>query len=158
LHLLKDALVFTMTNWQRKFFGLSDHIATWSKDSSTKVASIIVDDDNDIVSVGYNGFPRGVNDYEYDGRHDRPKKYLYTEHGERNAIYSAAKKGVALKGCILYTRWFCCADCARAAIQVGIKEIVCEKPKGDSRDKRWKESMEAAKIMLIEAGVKITYV
>jgi len=145
-----------MTSWNKRFIELTDHIATWSKDRSTKCCSVIVDNDNDIVSIGYNGFPRGVND-NVESRHERPTKYLYCEHGERNAIYSAARKGVALKGCILYTRWFPCSDCARACIQVGLTEIVCERPKGEARDLRWKESHEAAEIMLNEAGVKITY-
>ena len=146
-----------MTKWETKFFGLVDEVATWSKDRSTKVASVIVDDDNDIVSIGFNGFPRKVND-DVEERHERPAKYLYTEHGERNAIYSAARKGVALKGCILYTRWFPCADCARGIIQVGIKEVVCEKPEGSARDQRWAESFVASTAMLEEAGVTITYI
>jgi len=105
--------------------------------------------------MGYNGFPRGVNDDVQD-RHERPRKYLFTEHGERNAIYSAALNGVSLKGATIYLSGggLPCADCGRAIIQAGIVAVVCrDRPfegKGD-----WEVSMQASQTMFDEAGVRV---
>jgi dCMP deaminase len=147
-----------MTKWQQRFFDVADLVSTWSKDKSTKVASVIVDEEeHDLICVGYNGFPGGVED-DIDERHDRPAKYLWTEHGERNAIYNAAKRGLSLRGYTLYTRWFPCADCMRAIIQSRLKKVVCEKVTGTDRDKRWEESFKVSLQMAKEAGIEIEYV
>jgi dCMP deaminase len=84
------------------------------------------------VAHGWNGFPRGVDD-DVDERHERPAKYLWTEHAERNAIYNAAAIGAATAGCTMYLPWYPCTGCARAIIQSGISEVVCVEPDwGDS--------------------------
>jgi len=147
-----------LSNWDKKFIELANLVATWSKDRSTKIGAVIVDDSHRVLSVGYNGFPVGFND-NVDSRHERPQKYMYTEHGERNAIYSAARNGISLVGSTMYIPWFSCADCARAIIQSGIKKIVCEQPdwKNDEKSKRWEDSQKAALEMFIECGVEIQY-
>lgn len=142
-----------MTNkWNDRFFKLAKLIATWSKDKSTQVGAVIVNKDKRILSVGYNGFPQGIDD-ELEIRHTRPIKYMWTEHAERNAIYNAGNNGVQLKDGILYCTMFPCADCARAIIQSGISEIYSPKPK----EERWSDSHLTSSEMLIEADVKINY-
>ncbi len=126
-------------SWDARWIELVRLVASWSKDRSTKTGCVIVDSRNVLVSIGWNGFPRGVLD-ELEERHERPAKYDLTEHAERNAIYNAAAKGNALAGCRLYVNWFPCAECARAIIQSGITHLVC----GPS------------KTMLREAGVEVT--
>lgn len=113
-----------MSSWDRKYINLCNYIGQeWSKDRSTKVAAVIVNDRNKLVSIGYNGFPIGIDDTDED-RHKRPDKYVWTEHAERNAIYSAAELGVSVRGCTLYCNYLPCVDCARAIIQSGIKEVI----------------------------------
>lgn len=142
-------------NWKERFLQLADTVAGWSKDKSTKVGAVIVDDDNRVLSIGYNGFPVGVNDEE-NSRHERPIKYLYTEHGERNAIYSAARNGIALKGSAIILRWYPCADCARAIIQSGIKTVICDEP--DFNQAVWGEQFKVSHDMFIESGVIVNYI
>lgn len=142
-----------MNNWDKKFFDLAEYISTWSKDRNKKVGAVIVKD-NRIISTGYNGFPQGFDD-DIDSRHERPMKYMVTEHSERNAIYSAARKGDSTKDATMYLQWFPCADCARAIIQSGIVRIVCTRP--DFTDERWGESFKVSHEMLVECGVDITY-
>ena len=105
-----------MSSWDNYFFELLEVVRNKSKDRSTKVGAIIVGPDNEIRSTGFNGFPRKIND-DIDERHERPDKYLWTEHAERNAIYNAVRMGVPLKGCTLYVYGFPCSDCARVIIQ-----------------------------------------
>ena len=90
-----------MTDWDQRFMELALHVATWSKDRSTKVGCVIVGQYNEIKAVGYNGFVRGSDD-SVDARHERPAKYDWTEHAERNAIYQAARCGVSLNGAKMY--------------------------------------------------------
>lgn len=142
-----------MTKWDKKFIELSDLVASWSKDESSKLGAVIVDSSNRVVSMGYNGLPQGLND-DIKERHERPQKYLWFEHAERNAIYTAAKKGISLDGCtIYYNDLFTCADCARAIIQCGISTVVCREPDWDNP--RWKDSYKVSKEMLEEAGIEI---
>lgn len=102
---------------------MAEYVSTKSKDKSTKVGAVIVGPNNEVLSVGWNGFPRGVND-DVEERHERPAKYEWTEHGERNAIYNAARHGIRLDGTTLYTTHDPCADCARAIVQSGIRHVV----------------------------------
>jgi len=147
-------------NWEEYFFSMAELAATKSKDRSTKVGCVIVGPDNEVRSIGFNGFPRGIND-DIDERHERPMKYSLTEHAERNAVYNSCRMGVPLKGCRLYANWLLCVECARAIIQVGIVEIIYdardEEAKRKKWDVRWKENFELAQSMLEEAGVKITF-
>lgn len=134
--------------WDEYFMGLARKVAARSKDRSHKVGAVIVTDDHRIRSTGYNGFPRGVNDDDA-ARHERPVKYMYTEHAERNAIYQA--EGV--RGCTMYVAGLLpCAECARAIIQSGIVMVVCVS--GDIPE-RWQESVRIGALMLAEAGVRV---
>lgn len=142
------------SKWDIRYMEQAKQMAKWSKDRSTLTCAIIVKE-NRIVSTGINGFPNNVND-NIDERHERPAKYLWTEHAERNAIYSAAKFGIATGGCTMYVMWFPCAPCARAIIQSGIKRLVCFKP--DKTDKKWGDDFVVAEKLLEESGVEINFI
>lgn len=144
-----------MTDWDSRFMGLALNISEWSKDPDTKVGCVIVGPSNEVRSIGYNGFPRGVNDGD-SSRHGRPAKYLWTEHAERNAIYNAVRIGVPLDGCRMYLPWFPCAACARAIIQSGLTELVASKP--DLDHKKWGEDFRIATVLLKEGGVVVRFV
>lgn len=145
----------SIPSWDEYFMTLVRQVATRSKDRSTQVGCVIVGPDNEIRSTGYNGFPRGLRD-DAPERHERPAKYLWTEHAERNAIYNAARCGTALKGCRAYLAWFPCMDCARAIVQSGIAELIAHKP--DEADPKWGAEFTAALTMFREAGVAVRYV
>jgi dCMP deaminase len=144
-----------MNNWDLKFIELSRHIANWSKDTNRKNSAVIVNDDNIVISMGYNGFPIGCDD-KVACRYEQPMKYLYTEHAERNAIYHAAKLGVSLKGCRMYVTMFPCSDCARALIQSGIKQLFTPTP--DVDHEKWGIHFKAALVMFEEANIEITLI
>lgn len=135
-----------------RYLDLAKHLAGWSKDRSVGVAAVIVGSSGEVRSFGYNGFPRGVND-DLDERHERPAKYLWTEHAERNAIYNAARVGTPIDGCTMYLPWFPCCGCARAIAQSGIRYLVCARP--DLTDPRWGKEFEVSLEILTEAGVCI---
>ena len=136
--------------WDKKFMGLAQYISDWSKDRSTKVGCVIVGPQKDVRALGYNGFPRGIDD-DMGERHERPAKYLWTEHAERNAIYNAASTGVPLSNCTVYVPWFPCMDCARAIIQSGISTLVAHE--SDWTDSKW--NFGIVKGMLEEAGIEL---
>lgn len=123
-----------------------------SEDQSTQCGSVIVTQGNEVISTGYNGFPRGVKDTPE--RQERPIKYKYFEHGERNAIYNCARIGVSTLGCKIYVTGVPCADCARAIVQSGIIEIIAVTGLHSPEFyERWKESTDFTKAMVEEAGV-----
>jgi dCMP deaminase len=131
--------------WHNWFFGLADHVASASKDPSTKVGAVIVRPDRTIASVGYNGFPRGVEDVYT----TRDAKLLRTVHAEANAILSAHE---TLIGYTIYvTPLHPCANCAAYIIQSGIKEVHY---RIGIRGSAWLEHYEAMKDMFEQAGVK----
>lgn len=107
--------------WNKNFIELAQLVSTWSKDPSTKVGVVIVDDQKRIVSIGYNGFPRGVEDTEerYD---NRPIKYEFVVHAEINSIMNSPRTD--LKDCTIYCTDHPCNNCMKAIVQTGIKEII----------------------------------
>jgi len=111
--------------WDEYFMGMAQLSAFRSKDPSTQVGACIVDGNHKIVSIGYNGMPRGVDDDKLPWGHGDglDSKYLYVCHAEFNAILNT-RDGSALNGCVIYVTLFPCNECAKAIIQVGIKEIV----------------------------------
>jgi dCMP deaminase len=143
-------------SWDRYFIGLAQYVSGKSHDRATKIGCVIVGPDNEIRSTGYNGFPRGLDD-KLESRHERPEKYLWTEHAERNAIYNAARMGTALKDCRAYvSSSFVCMDCARGLVQSGITEVICEKfdaAKHGELQQRWEADVARARMLFGEAGV-----
>ncbi|MBT3419891.1 MAG: dCMP deaminase family protein [Euryarchaeota archaeon] len=136
--------------WDTRFVELAMHIANWSKDPSTKVGCVVVGEDREIRSTGFNGFPRGIKDDE-ERLLDREQKYPLICHAEENAIMHAARIGVSLKGSTAYVTWPPCSRCARSLIQSGIKEIIYPTP-GEIPE-RWIEDFNISNGMIKEAGV-----
>lgn len=142
-----------MNKWDQYFFDIASRTAGLSKDRRTKVGAVIVGTNREILSVGYNGFPMKIDD-DLDERHEAPRKYFFTEHAERNAIYHGARRGISLVGTTMYTTLFPCADCARGIIQVGIKAVFY--PMIDiTKDSPWRDSFVAANAMMREAKIKL---
>ena len=105
------------------FMNIAQAVKLASKDQHTKIGAVIVGTEGEIISTGYNSLPRGMNDFVGE-RYDRPEKYNWMEHAERNAIYNAARVGVSTIGATMYmTCGLSCVDCARAIVQSGIKVI-----------------------------------
>ena len=145
-------------DWDEYYIKMAEFVSRKSKDRSTKVGAVIVGLDNEVRSTGYNNFPRYVND-DVEERHQRPLKYEWTEHAERNAIYNAARHGASLRDCIIYLNWGShpCADCARAIIQAGIIEVVMPFIPFGGASKDWEQKCGVGGEMLVEAGIIITY-
>lgn len=144
------------TQWDQRFLNLAEHIATWSKDRSRQVCAVIVNDDNRLVSLGYNGFPSGIDD-NVEERHERPAKYDWTVHGEENAIANAARVGVSTMNCTMYVNLFPCARCSGIIINSGIKRVVCNKAPNFNDSKYGNEFRVSVK-KLREANIKIDIV
>lgn len=142
-----------MISWDQYFMTMAYLASMKSKDESTHCGAVIVDDMNHVVSTGYNSFVRGVND-NISERQLRPEKYMWIEHGERNAIYSAALRGSSTKGCRMYVTGIPCSDCARAIVQSGIIEVIVQKR--EEFGKEWEESCKVTFQMFEEANVKLS--
>lgn len=142
--------------WIDRLYQHAIDVAKWSKDKNTKVGCVIVNDDKNILTCGYNGFPRGSNDDDFSERYEKPLKYMWTEHAERNAIYNATRNGVSLNNSTAFVTYFPCSDCARALIQVGVKRLYSPKP--DFNHEKWGKSWETTKEMFNECGVEFLWV
>ena len=138
------------TKWDTRFLGLAKHISGWSKDPSTKVGCVVVGEDREVRSTGFNGFPRGIEDTA-ERLNNREMKYPMICHAEENAIMHAARIGISLKGCTAYVTWPPCSRCARSLIQAGVLEVVY--PADSEIPDRWQEDFETSHGMLGEAGV-----
>lgn len=136
--------------WHRRFFQLAHHVSDWSRDPSTRVGACIVNEDKQVLSLGFNGFPRGVED-KFERYKDKETKYKFVSHAERNALDNAY---VDVKGATLYSTLFPCNECAKGIIQKGIKEVVTTQPDLDRKHNNLDESLQ----MFSEAGVKITFI
>lgn len=139
-----------VNNWDKKYMAMAEHVAEWSKDPSTKIGAVAVNDKGQVLSTGYNGFPRGIEDSN-ERLSDRPTKYKYIVHAEMNAIFNATYNGVSLDNSTMYVAGLpCCSNCALGIIQVGVKHVVMQ---GDPENERWKESTDFSVKLFDEAGV-----
>ncbi len=138
-------------SWDEYFMGVALLASKRSKDPNTQVGACIVDQNNVILTTGYNGFPKGCSDDEFPwDREGENTKYPYVVHAELNAILNASGKD--LKGARIYVDLFPCNECAKAIIQSGIKEVIYLSDKyGDT------PMTQASKLMMRTAGVKLTY-
>ena len=137
-------------HWHQRFLALSEQIATWSKDPSRGVGAVIVSPSKQIVSTGFNGLPRGVEDRPE--RLERPVKYDLIVHAEMNAIIQCARNGVTPIGCAIYSSFFPCVNCALAIVQAGIETVVTYRPADG--DEHWLESIGKSRVVFEEAGVE----
>ena len=140
-------------SWDEYFMGVAMLSGMRSKDPHSQVGACIVSEDNKILSMGYNGFPKGCSDDEFPwGREGEPldTKYLYVTHSELNAILNY--RGGSLEGAKLYVSLFPCNECAKAIIQCGIREVVYDSDKYASTP-----GVIASKKMLRAAGVTLRH-
>lgn len=140
-------------SWDELFMSLVFLISMKSKDKNTHVGAVIVDKKNRIVSLGYNGLPRGCDDCKKE-RQEAPNKYFWFEHAETNAILNTNDD---LNGCTMYTNGIPCVDCARKLVQKGIKKVVVHKKWDKDNSPKWKESTDISKEMFAETGIIIRY-
>jgi dCMP deaminase len=144
-------------NWTEYFLNIAEQVKLKSKDESTQIGAVIVGDDNEILSTGYNSFPRGLDDNKPE-RQERPEKYFWFEHAERNAIYNAARVGTPLVNSTIYlTSGLPCCDCARGIINAGIKTVYCKRICTTKNKEMWEESQKRSLSMLGECGIDIIY-
>jgi dCMP deaminase len=139
-------------DWRQNYMRLAREVSTWSKDPSTKIGAIAVGENGQILSQGYNGFPRGIQDTE-ERLTNREVKYDYMVHGEMNCIYNACLNGVSLKNSTIYV-WGLpvCHICCNGLLQVGASAIIMGHPV--DIHPRWEESWTKTKGKLIEARIK----
>ena len=137
-----------------KFIAVAEAMASLSKDPRTKVGAVIVDDDGNILSTGWNSFPRGVDDDP--ARYaDRTVKNQLVSHSEANCIAQAARNGVRLKGAnMLLTELFPCSNCAKLIIQAGIRRVYAPVMRGD-HSPEWFHEKEISDLLFSEAGVEV---
>lgn len=138
--------------WDIRFLDMAKLVSSWSKDPSTKVGAVIVDKNNRIVSVGFNGFPRKIVDNSR--LKNRESKYNRIVHAECNAIMFSNR---SLEGCTLYTYPFQpCSNCASMIIQSGIERVVTI-PLTIEHD-RWKENFALAQDLFLESETKMDFI
>jgi dCMP deaminase len=144
-------------NWTQYFLNIAENVKIKSKDQSTQIGAVIVGEDNEVLSTGYNSFPRGLDDTKPE-RQERPEKYFWFEHAERNAIYNAARVGTPLKGSSIYiTSGVPCMDCARGIVNAGIKKVFCKTICTTTNKEKWEESQKKSVELLNECGVEVIY-
>lgn len=138
-------------SWDEYFMGIALLSAKRSKDPSTQVGACIVDSQNKVVSIGYNGMPRNCDDnlLSWEKGNDLNNKYLYVCHAEFNAILNT-RDGSHLQGCKIYVTLFPCNECAKAIIQTGIKKVIYLSNKYEDQ-----LSTRASKHLLEVAGVEV---
>lgn len=143
-----------MNKWDDRFMRIAQEVATWSKDPSTKVGAVIVDG-NRVVSMGFNGFPKGTLDHP-ELYTNRERKYRRVIHAEKNAITFANR---SVEGCTIYVTYAPCSPCAAQIIQSGITRIVCPNPWADhDYMDRWRDDVLETEAMCKEASIKLEYV
>ncbi|SFV85105.1 dCMP deaminase [hydrothermal vent metagenome] len=141
-----------LSKWDKRYLSLAKEVSTWSKDPSTQVGAVTVGSKKEVLSQGFNGFPRNINDTD-ERYNNRETKYKFVVHAEMNAIYNATYSGTSLDGATLYVYGLpICSECAKGIIQVGIKKVVVEKSKELNN---WNDSVKLSKAMFDEAGVEL---
>jgi len=148
--------------WNKHFLNLAFEHARMSKDPNTRVGAVIVGPDREVVSTGFNGFPRGIADTP-ERLCDRDEKLRLVIHAEMNAIINAARIGVSVKGCSLYLAatddsgmiWGGppCTRCAVHVIQAGITRVVSRPMKAGFS--KWHDDLAVSGALLLEAGVSV---
>ncbi len=139
-------------SWDEYFMGLAHLSGFRSKDPSTQVGAVIVDESNRVVSIGYNGLPRGCSDDEFPWQREgtmMETKYAYVVHAELNAILNSPRSP---KNCTLYVSLFPCNECAKAIIQSGITKVVyeCDKYADTDAVKISKKMLEASNVETVQ--------
>jgi len=140
-------------DWDSLYMTMVYLIAMKSKDMNTHVGAVIIGPFNEVRSAGFNGMPMGVND-DILSRHERPEKYYWMEHAERNAILLSP---YSVRGCKMYTNGIPCMNCARSIVQSGISEVIVDKVWNDNNYNQWIEEAKRTRVMFKEAGIKFRF-
>jgi len=135
--------------WHDRFMELATLTSTWSKDPKTKVGCVIVDDQKRVLGLGYNGFPRGVDD-SAERYSDKNTKLMIVKHAEENAVLNAS----STEGGTAYVTLLPCCSCAGTLIQAGIKRIIAKVPDDIYYIQRKEKEISLMLQMLDEAGVE----
>ena len=144
------------TIWRDRYLDVAKQVSTWSKDPSRKIGAVAVGSKGQILSQGFNGFPRGILD-SADRYNDRPTKYKLVVHAEMNVIYNATFNGVSLDGASLYVYGLpVCSECAKGIIQVGIKTVFIYTD--EAVPSIWTDSYELTHGIFEEAGVQCEWI
>ena len=141
--------------WNRRFLEMAKNTSTWSKDPNTQCGAVAIGSDRRILSVGYNGFPRGIMDNK-ERWDDRETKYKFVVHAEMNLIYNACHNGVSLSGATLYIVGLpVCHECAKGVIQVGFSKVIMSSEyfKPNKTNEKWLTSFADTSAMFEEAGI-----
>ena len=142
------------TKWDNRFMELAETISNWSKDPSSQIGAVAVNDERRILATGYNGFPKGISDTE-ERLSNRDEKYPRIVHAEMNALMNALYAGVSLKDATLYVYGLpICPDCTKCVIQAGIKRVVL--PNYETAPGNWLDIWNERSLpMFKEAGVSV---
>lgn len=141
--------------WDKRYLKLAQEVSTWSKDPSRKIGAVAVGHKGQVLSQGFNGFPRGINDSK-DRLEDRETKYKFVVHAEMNVIYNACYNGVSLDGATLYVTGLpVCSNCSLGVVQVGIRRVVMPE---QEIPESWNDSWKLSRRVFYEAGVKWQFV
>jgi dCMP deaminase len=142
-------------DWNEYYLAICRAVAARSKDPHTQLGCVIAGPAHEIRSTGYNSLPRGIRD-DVPERLERPTKYLWMEHAERNAIYNAARCGTPLEGCTLYVEIMPCMDCGRALVQAGIREVVISSERmKEYSSEYYNEHFRMVEVLFEEARINI---
>jgi dCMP deaminase len=143
------------TKWDNRFMEMAQVISTWSKDPSSQIGAVVVNDERRILATGYNGFPKGIADTE-ERLNNKEEKYSRIIHAEMNALMNALYSGVSLKDSTLYVYGLpVCSSCAKCVIQAGVKRVVIPTIKTNKANWQAVWEQESAP-MFAESGVQIT--
>lgn len=142
-----------MNKWTERYIALAKEVSTWSKDPSRQIGAVCVSSNKQVLSTGYNGFPRNIQD-SVKRLSNREEKYKYVVHAEMNCIYNACYNGISLKDSTLYIYGLpVCCECAKGIIQVGISKVIMQDPDYETDLGRWEDSFKLTKEMFRESGV-----
>lgn len=143
-----------MNKWSKRYLEMAKNVASWSKDPSTKVGAVAVGVHGQILSQGFNGFPRGIKDLPQ-RLENREEKYKFVVHGEMNCIYNSCLNGTSLAGSSIYVYGLpVCSECAKGLIQVGVSKVVMQHPR--NIPEIWAERYQTSEQMFREAGIPAT--
>lgn len=143
-------------DWDTLFMNMVYLVAEKSKDRFTHIGAVIVGPDHEVRSVGYNSFPRNIDD-SVSARQERPEKYAWFAHAETNAVANAALAGIGVKGCCMYTNGVPCDNCANIVLNAGIVEVVVDLVWDVNNYNQWLDSANRTKIKFAEAGIVLRF-
>jgi len=144
-----------MKSWDDLYLEMVYLVASKSEDPRCHIGAVIVSENNELISIGYNGLPRGVR--HTPDKNIKPGKFYFFEHAERNAIYNALRNNISTINSKMYTNGIPCADCARAIIQTGIKLVIIDIDWQSTESEYWNNHFDATHILFSESDTRMKY-